>query len=153
MPNLIFPAPITWLFATYRNLLKHLPLFDNISTLNKKSALFSEFYRVLKKGGCVINLVSSPELYVNDRASFKTTCFPHNFTAKSGDIVNTISTDTEDHRPVDDVLCTDQDYRNIYRNAGFELVKTHKPLATGQEPIEWVNETRIAPWTIYVLKK
>ena len=127
--------------------------FDNISTLNKKAALFSEFYRVLKKGGCVINLVSSPELYINDWASFKTTCFPHNFTAQSGDIVNTIITDTEDHRPVDDELCTDAEYRKIYTYTGFELLKTHKPLATGSEPIKWVNETRIAPWTIYVLKK
>jgi ubiquinone/menaquinone biosynthesis C-methylase UbiE len=127
--------------------------FDNISTLNKKTALFREFNRVLKDGGCVINLVSSPELYVNDWASFKTTCFPHNFTAQSGDIVNTIITDTEDHRPVDDVLCTDAEYRNIFSETGFKLLETHKPLAKGNEPIEWVNETRIAPWTIYVLKK
>jgi ubiquinone/menaquinone biosynthesis C-methylase UbiE len=127
--------------------------FDNISTLQKKTALFREFYRVLKAGGCMINLVSSPELYVNDWASFKTTCFPHNFTAQSGDIVNTIITDTDDHRPVDDVLCTDGEYRKIYAETGFKLLKTHKPLATGNEPIEWVNEIRIAPWTIYVLRK
>jgi ubiquinone/menaquinone biosynthesis C-methylase UbiE len=127
--------------------------FDNISTFQKKTELFLEFYRVLKSGGCMINLVSSPELYVNDWASFTTTCFPHNFTAQSGDIVNTIITDTDDHRPVDDELCNDQDYRKIYLSTGFELIKTHKPLATGNEPIEWVNETRIAPWMIYVLRK
>ncbi len=127
--------------------------FDNISTLEKKTALFREFHRVLKAGGCMINLVSSPELYVNDWASFQTTCFPHNFTAQSGDIVNTIITDTDDPRPVDDKLCTDADYRNIYAEAGFTILKTHKPLATGNEPIAWVNETRIAPWTIYVLRK
>jgi ubiquinone/menaquinone biosynthesis C-methylase UbiE len=127
--------------------------FDNIASINKKAGLFREFNRVLKKDGCVINLVSSPELYVNDWASFKTTCFPHNFTAQSGDIVNTIITDTEDHRPVDDVLCTDAEYRKIFEDTGFELFKTHKPIATGEEPIAWVNETRIAPWAIYVLKK
>ncbi len=127
--------------------------FDNISTVEKKTALFREFYRVLKAGGCLINLVSSPELYINDWVSFQTTCFPHNFTARTGDLVNTIITDTDDPRPVDDELCTDADYRNIYTDAGFTLLKTHKPLATGKEPIAWVNETRIAPWTIYVLKK
>jgi SAM-dependent methyltransferase len=30
---------------------------------------------------------------------------------------------------------------------------THKPLATGDEPYRWVNETRIAPWVIYVLQE
>jgi hypothetical protein len=101
----------------------------------------------------MINLVSSPELYVNDWASFQTTCFPHNFTARSGDIVNTIITDTHDHRPVDDELCTGVDYLKIYTAAGLQLLHTHKPLATGNEPIAWVNETRIAPWTIYLLRK
>jgi hypothetical protein len=32
-------------------------------------------------------------------------------------------------------------------------VKTHKPLAHDSEPHEWVNETRIAPWVVYVLKR
>jgi len=27
-----------------------------------------------------------------------------------------------------------------------------QPLAKGDEPYPWVNETRIAPWVIYVLR-
>jgi len=28
-----------------------------------------------------------------------------------------------------------------------------KPLGEEDEPFEWVNETKIAPWVIYVLRK
>jgi len=126
--------------------------FDNVPAMAKKIGLFSEFHRVLKPGGCVVNLVSSPELYVNDWVSFKTTCFPENITAKSGDIVRTIILDTDDHRPVDDELCTDVDYKEIYAKTGFDILDVHKPLALHSEPYPWVNETRIAPWTIYVLR-
>jgi hypothetical protein len=35
----------------------------------------------------------------------------------------------------------------------LEPVKIYKPLAKENEPYRWVNETRIAPWVIYVLRK
>jgi hypothetical protein len=43
-------------------------------------------------------------------------------------------------------------YREVYAKASLEVVETCKPLANGNEPFQWINETRIAPWTIYVLK-
>ena len=44
-------------------------------------------------------------------------------------------------------------YRAVYRAAGLENVAMCEPLATGEEPYSWVNETKIAPWVIYVLKR
>jgi hypothetical protein len=35
----------------------------------------------------------------------------------------------------------------------LELAQKYKPLGTESEPYKWVNETRIAPWVIYVLRK
>jgi hypothetical protein len=61
--------------------------------------------------------------------------------------------DVEDKRPVVDVIWTDEYYQKTFKNAGLRLVKTCKPLAKENEPYKWVNETRIAPWVIYVLKK
>ena len=29
----------------------------------------------------------------------------------------------------------------------------YKPLATGDEPYQWISETNIAPWVIYVLER
>jgi hypothetical protein len=33
------------------------------------------------------------------------------------------------------------------------VVEIYQPLGRDHEPYEWVNEIRIAPWTIYVLKR
>jgi len=62
-------------------------------------------------------------------------------------------TDVEDKRPVGDIIWSDKDYQETFKKAGLELAKTYKPLAKKDEPYKWINETRIAPWVIYVLKK
>jgi hypothetical protein len=41
----------------------------------------------------------------------------------------------------------------VYREAGLRVIQVLKPLAKGDEPYAWVNETRIAPWVIYVLRR
>lgn len=127
--------------------------FDNIPTMEKKVRNFREIRRLLKGEGRVVSLVSSPEIYVYEWTSFSTRDFPENRLAKSGDKVRITMTDVEDKRPVEDVVWTDESYRDTYRKAGLELVKTYRPLAREDEPYKWANETRIAPWTIYVLKK
>jgi hypothetical protein len=57
----------------------------------------------------------------------------------------------EDLRPVEDIVWSDDAYRDVYKQAGLEIVKTYKPLGKDDDPVVWVNETRIAPWVIYVL--
>ena len=127
--------------------------FDNIPTMEKKVKNFRELRRLLKTEGRLVNLVSSPEIYTHEWASFSTKDFPENKSAKSGGRVRIIQTDTEDKRPVEDVIWTDEYYQKIFKRAGLELVKTYRPLAKESEPYQWVNETRIAPWVIYLLKK
>jgi len=127
--------------------------FDNIPTMEKKVKNFREIARLLKSEGRMVNLVSSPEIYTHEWASFSTRDFPENRLAKSGDRVRIIMTDVEDKRPVEDVMWTDESYRETYKRAGLAVVKTYRPLAREDEPYQWVNETRIAPWVIYVLKK
>ena len=126
--------------------------FDNIS-MKKKVSLFSDLANLLNKEGKIVNLVSSPEMYTFEWASFSTKNFPDNKYAKSGDVVPIITTDFDDKRPCYDILCSDEDYKKIFSKAGLGLIKTFKPLAKGDEPYKWVNETKIAPWTIYVLKR
>jgi ubiquinone/menaquinone biosynthesis C-methylase UbiE len=125
--------------------------FDNIP-MEKKVKIFKELKRLLGREGRIISLVSSPEIYTNEWASFSTKDFPENATAKSRGRVRIIQTDIEDQRPVEDIICTDNDYKEIYEKAGLALIDTLKPLAKENEPYNWVNETRIAPWVIYVLK-
>ncbi len=125
--------------------------FDNIASFAGKLNLFRSLKGLLGGGGRIVNLVSSPEIYTNEWASFSTKDFPENRDARSGDTVLIVMLDVDDRRPVEDIVCSDRTYQRIYGKAGLELLDTRRPLARSGEPFEWVSETSIAPWTIYVL--
>lgn len=126
--------------------------FDNVPTMEKKVELFTALGKLLKRHGTIASLVSSPEIYFHEWASFSTKDFPENKSARCGDTVKIIMTDVNDRRPVTDILWTDEGYREVYQKAGLSVLAAHKPLAKTDEPFPWINETRIAPWTVYVLK-
>ena len=107
----------------------------------------------MKPTGRMICLDSTPELYINECASFTTKDFPDNRVAKTGDIVRCIMRDVEDKRPVDDIFWSVEDYKKLFDLAGMDIEKTYKPLGYEHEPYEWISETSTAPWMIFVLKK
>ena len=127
--------------------------FDNIPTMEKKVLLFRSLKELLNRDGCIVSLVSAPEIYFNEWASFSTKAFPENRTAKSGEKVRIVMLDVEDSRPVEDIIWMDQDYRETFKLAGLEPIDVCKPLASETEPYDWVSETTIAPWVIYVLQR
>lgn len=127
--------------------------FDNIATREKKVALFAELARVIRPTGRIVTLVSSPDIYRNEWASFSTKDFPENRQAKCGDVVRIIVTALADKRPVEDILWPDADYRDVYRQASLSVVDVLKPLGKPEDPCEWVNEMTLSPWVIYVLAK
>lgn len=126
--------------------------FDNIPGWDLKVRRFRDLGRLLNVSGTIVNIVSDPEIYTHEWASFSTKDYPANRTAKTGDVVRIITTDFADPRPTEDILWTDEDYMEVYRRAGLSVITTYKPLATGDEHYAWVNETKIAPWVIYLLK-
>jgi SAM-dependent methyltransferase len=125
-------------------------MFDNMPTEAKADAL-SGLRIPLAPAGCLLLVVSSPEIYVNEWASFSTRDFSENRHAGDGDRVRIIMLDVPDRRPVEDIFCTDAHYRRLFESAGLELLDVHRPLATGKEATRWVSETTTAAWTIYVL--
>ena len=125
--------------------------FDNIPW-EKKASILCGLAKLLAGSGTMVNLVSSPEIYTHEWVSFTTRDFPENAFARSGDTVRIIVTDHQDGRPVEDILCGDDEYRALYRQAGLQVIEVCAPLAQGNEPYSWVSETQIAPWVIYVLK-
>lgn len=151
--RLIEDGGIYQLHAGVYDLVLSVFTFDNIPTMEKKVRLFTDLGRILKNEGRLVSVVSSPEIYTHEWASFTTKDFPENRFAQNGDKVRIIMTDVEDRRPVEDILWTDEAYQEVYQRAGLELVQTYKPLGRENEPYQWVNETRIAPWVIYVLRK
>jgi len=79
--------------------------------------------------------------------------FPENRFAQSGDRVRIVMLDVPDARPVEDIVWSDEDWLNVYRRAGLEVIEVCRPLGRVAEPYSWVSETTIAPWVIYVLGK
>ena len=107
--------------------------FDNIPAAMKVK-IFCDLRKLLTPKGTIVSIVSSPEIYTHEWASFTTKDFPENAAARSGDVVRIVVTDHQDRRPVEDIVCTDESYREVYREAGLEAIQMFKPLAKGDEP-------------------
>lgn len=140
-------------FAAEYDLVLSAFTFDNIPMLEKKVALLRGLKDLLRPGGRIINLVSAAEIYFHEWTSFSTKDFPQNHAARSGDKVFIVMLDVEDRRPVEDILCTHEDYLSAYARAGLRMIEIYKPLGKPDEIIPWVSETTIAPWSIYVLER
>lgn len=126
--------------------------FDNIPTRARKVKLFAGLRQLLAPGGRIVSIVSTPEIYTHEWATFTTKDYPENQQARCGDIVRIVTTDYSDARPVEDVLWPHADYLSVYEDAGLESIVVERPLATGNEAIPWGSETSVAPWAIYVLR-
>ena len=124
--------------------------FDSVSSKKEMVKILKEMRRILKKAGVIINITSTPDLHSHNWASFITN-FPENRNTKSGDRVKINIRDT--NIIALDYVWGDSDFKDVFKKSGLNLIKTLKPLAKGNEPYKWVNETKIAPWFIYILKK
>lgn len=127
--------------------------FDNIPGVEYRTMLLNQLGSLLNSNGVIIMVNSTPEIYLNEWLSFSTKEFPENKQAKGGDKVKIIMLDVEDKRPVEDIVWFDNDYRDLFFNSGLNLIESCKPLGKPEEPYRWINEMKIAPWIIYVLKK
>jgi ubiquinone/menaquinone biosynthesis C-methylase UbiE len=126
--------------------------FDNIPDVAKRCELLRGLRRLLNSEGRIILLGSTPDIYKHEWASFTTKDFPENRRAKSGDKVRIVMKDVEDGRPVVDLVWFHEDYLNLFAASGLDLVAHYTPRGREDEPYEWLTETSIAPWVIYVLK-
>jgi SAM-dependent methyltransferase len=125
--------------------------FDNIPTPAIKADLLRSLCEALRPEGRIVLIVSTPEIYLHEWASFSTQAFPENQRAQSGDPVRIVMLDVPDSRPVEDILFTDAAYREVFEAAGLRLVQSLRPLGALDDPITWVSETTVAPWSLYEL--
>ncbi len=125
--------------------------FDNIAGRDTKMRILRDLGRLLNREGKLVMIVSRPEIYTHEWASFSTKDFPENQVAKSGDKVRIIVTDHADRRPVEDIIWTDEEYREVFEESQLRLLRKYEPLGREDEPYRWVSELEIAPWAVYVL--
>lgn len=126
--------------------------FDNIAGRETKVHILRDLSGLLNREGRIVMIVSRPEIYTHEWASFTTKAFPENHAARSGDKVRIIVTDHADQRPVEDIVWTDEAYREVFDAAKLGLLRKYEPLARGDEPYIWGSEVEIAPWAVYVLE-
>jgi ubiquinone/menaquinone biosynthesis C-methylase UbiE len=125
--------------------------FDNIAGRDNKLRILRNLRRLLNQQGKLVLIVSRPEIYTHEWASFSTKDFPENQAAKSGDKVRIIVTDHADPRPVEDIVWSDGAYREVFEEARLRLLQKYEPLARAEEPYIWMSELQIAPWAVYLL--
>jgi ubiquinone/menaquinone biosynthesis C-methylase UbiE len=125
--------------------------FDNISGIDRRVQLLRGLAKLLTKGGILVNIVSTPEMYTHEWVSFSTRDYPGNRKASCGDVVEIVTTEYSDARPVEDIFWPHEDYLRIYRRAGLKVVRVERPLAEGVDGVVWQSETSVAPWAIYLL--
>ena len=125
--------------------------FDNIPTRERKVRLFGGLRRLLAVDGRIVIIVSTPEIYTHEWATFTTEDYPENRAARCGDIVRIVTKDYSDGRPVEDILWPHANYLEVFEEAGLESLIMERPLATGEEGACWGSETSVAPWAIYAL--
>jgi len=135
------------------DLIQSIFTFDNIPKADTRVRILSSLAKKLKGNGKIIMLDSTPDIYVNEWASFSTAAFPENKLARDGEIVKIVMTDVPDNRPVEDIKWSHEHYLHLFENCGLTIEETYKPLGRPGEGIEWKSELEIAPWVIYVLKK
>lgn len=125
--------------------------FDNIADQNHRINLFKQLKELLTSDGCIVFIDSTPDIYINEWASFTTKAFTENLKAKSGEKVKIVMLDVDDKRPVEDILWTHEDYKQQLSQAGLTITEYYLPLARCDK-YQWVSEKTIAPWIIYVAK-
>lgn len=99
--------------------------FDNIPGRENKVRIFRSLRELLSTGGKIVHVVSTSEIYTHEWASFSTKDFSENRNCRSGDKVKIIVTDHHDPRPVEDILFTDQSYREVFAAAALAAVQKY----------------------------
>lgn len=124
-----------------------------LQEIGRKHELVStllEITRVLKKDGIFVAIVPSETLYGKDWIHVNAE-FEENRSLKSGDRARVLIKESNF------ILCpyfwTDVDYRDVFSEAGLDVILMHQPLGRDDEGFIWVNEKEVAAITIYIAKK
>jgi SAM-dependent methyltransferase len=127
--------------------------FDNIPDIENRRELLRGLRGLLTDRGRIILVGSAPEIYTHEWGSFTTKDYPENCYAKSGDTVRIVMKDVPDKRPVVDLIWFHEDYLSLFGASELDMVDCYRPLGRKDEPYEWISETSVVPWVIYILKK
>lgn len=136
--------------GTYDLVLACFP-FDNIAGVGRKANLMRSLGKLLRPGGVFVNVVSSVNIYDREWVSFTTEAFPQNRSAQNEEIVRIVTRSFKDSPVCEDIRCDDSGYGAIYDSANLRVIDCLRPLGNGGDPVEWLSETEVSPWVLWVL--
>lgn len=123
-----------------------------IESKEEITRIFQEIARVLKKGGIFLSLTLS-ETFWNPKhqwVSYKQD-YPENYSPKSGQksrlTIHSIGFE------IVDSYWTEQDIIGCAKEANLSSVEVHQVVGRKEDGIEWKDESRFAPYTIFVFRK
>lgn len=107
----------------------------SLDDMNKSAR---ELYRVLKMGGIIVIITTSPYSVGHEYVSY---AYKKAHNLRSGDPITCV---VKGEKPfeIDDTYWTEEDSLKVLKNAGFEHLDVTYPLSHGEG---WLEETEVAP--------
>jgi len=113
--------------------------------------LLSESVRVLKNNGHLIVITNTPEFYSGKWVSCEVDFSENQGPLRSGQVVRVRL--VPEGVELFDYFWSDRDYKEAFSKVGLRLLEEHRPLGRVDDPVEWRDEARLAPYVVYVLQK
>jgi SAM-dependent methyltransferase len=123
-------------------------VFLTVSSKAELRAIFKEIYRVLKPGGIFNFVTASKYLYIKKYISYDLS--PIESLSSGQKILVTLK---DLGLSFQNYFWSDEDYRDLLKQAGFELMHYEMPIAGPSEKDKWLDESVFGPYVIYTAKK
>ena len=121
-----------------------------MSSLEQIEKALIEISRVLKPKGHFVAILGNKNTYKYNWSALNTN-FPQNKVLESGKKVKIEFKDKG--FSIEDYYWTQENYLEAMQKANLKLLEICKPLADPKDEIDWKDETRISPNSIYFTRK
>lgn len=122
-----------------------------LSSMYALEKFIREGTRVLKTNGHMVVITNTPDFYSGKWVSCEVG-FPEN----KGPLISGQQVRVRlipEGVELFDFFWSDTDYKEVFSNAGLKLLEEHRPLGRADDPIDWQDELKLAPYVVYILQK
>ncbi|MFY9590275.1 class I SAM-dependent methyltransferase [Rickettsia endosymbiont of Halotydeus destructor] len=148
--SLIKNGALPYLSNIYDLVFSSLVLFE-ISNEKEMLKYLLEAKRVMKKNGIFVVLTGAEAMYSNKNLYSFYNDYPENSNLKSGKLVKVKLPDID--LTFEDYYWSENDYKESFKKAGFNIIETHYPLGKKGEPYPWKEEKSKSPFVIFIMQK